>query len=139
MADGVGIETQLPDLAPGGLIVPSADGVGEEKLRGSRGRVDLDWQRNGGPDEDAILALLSDDERAFLDAELPSQPGGDDDGAPLADPAGLRSRSPDCLSLGHIGKPNQARDTRQDGSGPLMSANVVQVGVRVGVLSLEGD
>jgi hypothetical protein len=91
MADGVGIETQLPDLAPGGLIVPSADGVGEEKLRGSRGRVDLDWQRNSGPDEDAILALLSDDERAFHNAELLSQPRGDDDGAALADPARLRS------------------------------------------------
>ena len=91
MADSVGIETQLPDRAPGGPVVPSADGVGEEKLRGSRGRVDLDWQRNGGPDEDAILALLSDDERAFFDAELPSQPGGHDDGATLADPARLRS------------------------------------------------
>jgi len=103
MADGVGIETQLPDLAPGRLVVPRADGVGEEELRGSGGRVDLDRQRNGGPDEDAILALLSDDERAFLDAELPAQPGGDDDGASLADAAGLRPRSPDCLTLGHTG------------------------------------
>src|SRR5438094_906030 len=78
-------------------------GNGEGELRGSGGRVDLDRQRNGGPDEDAILALLSDDERAFFDAELPSQPGGDDDGATLADPAGLRPRSPDCLTLGHTG------------------------------------
>lgn len=102
MADGVGIETQLPDLAPGGLVVPRADGVGEQEFRDSRGSVDLGRQRRGRPDEDAIRTLLSDDERAFLDAELPSQAGGNDDRAALADPAGLGPGwRPDCLILGH--------------------------------------
>ena len=119
VSDRPRIDAQLPDGPDGGSVVTSIDGIRKEKLRDSSGRVHLDGHRDGGPDQDALGAFLGDDERAFLDPELATHPGGDDDGTPLSHPARLGSsarRLSDCLIFWHQGN--------STGSGPRGQAGL---------------
>ena len=64
MWNGIGVEPKLFDFFAYPLIVLSVDGVLEEERSSSLLRVDLDGERDGGPEQKAF--------RGFLDEDFPS-------------------------------------------------------------------
>jgi hypothetical protein len=104
VSDGPGIDAELPDGQDGLAVVPGIHGIRKEELGDSGRGVDLDRHCDGRANQDTVVTLLGDDQRALLDPELASHPGGNDNGATLSNPARLgsdRGRFSDCRILGH--------------------------------------
>jgi hypothetical protein len=62
VSDHPGIDAQLPHRPDGRTVILGVDRIGKQELGDPSGRLDLDRHRDGGPDQDAVISFLGDDE-----------------------------------------------------------------------------
>ena len=81
----------VADVAAGLVVVLFSDGIVEGEFGFALGGVDFYGDGNGRAEEDAILALFSDEQVAFFKGEALAEFGRDHEGSAFPDFGGLHS------------------------------------------------
>jgi hypothetical protein len=90
VGDFGGIKAEFfTDGAAGLVVILFGERVVEEKLGFALGRVDFDWDRDRGAQEDSVLALFGDEQVTFFEGEALAEFGGDDEGSAFSELGGV--------------------------------------------------
>lgn len=90
VGDGIGVETQLFDLAASAIVVSTACCIRKQEFGFAFWSVFFDWDEHGGAKQNAFVARLGGDVGAFFEAKAAAKICGYDDGAAFPDACGIQ-------------------------------------------------